>query len=731
MRRPKRSCFSAVYACVACAAKKRIRKSAAPRRVIDMNRSVLALAVALTVSACGDRSPAPEEKLAQKAEPTADALAIDASRLPGLIRFSTDDLDKNKDPCVDFYGYVNQRWLTDNPIPGDRSDWGPTAVMEERSLAVQQQIAERAAADDDATGVEKIVADFWATGMDEAKANAAGLEPIEDELAEIDAIENPDGLVAFLRTAAARGETFVFGFGPEADFKDSSTTIAFATQGGLGLPDKSYYVDMDKRDKLDAYETHVAKVLELAGASQEDAAKRAHAVIAFEKRLADASLSREQISRDISLYYNPVSPADADRLAPHFSWTQFFESQGIAVPAMFSFAMPDFHHEVDTMIAEVPVADWQSYLRFHAIDGASPYLSDDFVQEFYGFYGKTMQGQQETPARWKRVLDSIEGNAAEAMGQLYVKVAFPPESKARMEALVGNLSTALKARIENLDWMSEETKQKALAKWATFTPRIGYPDKWRDWSGLETDRDSYLANVTAARAFNYQWEIDKIGKPVDKSEWGMSPQTVNASYSPLRNQLTFPAAILQPPLFDPEADEVMNYGAIGAVIGHEMTHGYDDQGSRFGPTGNLENWWTPTDAKLFAARTDKLVEQFNEYEALPGLNVNGKLTLGENIADLGGLATAYDAMKEATAGTPDPMIDGLTRDQRFFLSFGTVWRQQLTDDFTKVIVASNPHAPGKFRAIGTPANLPAFAVAFSCKEGDPMARMGDEQVVIW
>jgi putative endopeptidase len=317
------------------------------------------------------------------------------------------------------------------------------------------------------------------------------------------------------------------------------------------------------------------------------------------------------------------------------------------------------------------------------------------------------------------------------MGQLYVEVAFPPESKAKMEALVGNLRTALQARIEGLDWMTDATKEKALAKLKTFTPKVGYPDKWRDWSGLTTSRDSYFANVVAANAFNYKWALGKIGQPTDRSEWGMTPQTVNAYYNPLQNEIVFPAAILQPPFFDPAADEPMNYGAIGAVIGHEMTHGYDDQGSRFGATGTFENWWSEADAKGFAARTDKLVAQYNAYEALPGLKVNGRLTLGENIADLGGLATAYDAMQLATSGTPDPKTDGLTRDQRFFLGYATAWRSQMTPDTLKVMVAADPHAPPQFRATGPPSNLPAFAAAFSCRPGDPMARSDAQRVTIW
>ena len=701
----------------------------------------LSLAVGLALSACnsqGDGNPPANTPPATSATTpvtpattTTKALTLDQSKLPPVIRFSVDDLDKSKLVCKDFGGYVNDKWIAANPIPADRSSWGPGAVLAERSLAVQQQLAEQTAADKNASGVEKIVGDFWATGMDKAKIDAQGITPLNDRLAKIDVLTDPASIADYLRTSAASGEGFVFQFGPEADFKDSSMNMAYAVQGGLGLPDKSYYVDKSKADKLAAYQAHVAKVLELSGIAADAAAQQAKAVVAFETRLATASKSSEEMSRDVSLYYNPVSPADADKLTPNFPWEKFFESQGVAIPKTFSLAMPKFHEEVSKMIADEPADAWKAYLRFHTVDGASPYLSEPFVQERYAFYGKTMSGQKEQKARWKQVLGAINDNVGMAMGELYVQVAFPPDSKAKMETLVKNLGTALKGRIEHLEWMSDATKAKALEKWATFDPRVGYPDKWRDWSGLETSRDSYIGNALAANAFNHKWELSKIGKPVDKTEWGMTPQTVNAYYNPLANQITFPAAILQSPFFDPDADPAMNYGSIGAVIGHEMTHGYDDQGSRFGPTGNFENWWTPADAKGFTSRTDKLVKQFDSYEALPGQHVNGKLTLGENIADLGGLATSYDAMQIATQGKPDPMTDGLTRDQRFFLNFGTSWRGESTPDAIKVQLASDPHAPRQFRAIGAPANLPAFAKAFDCKPGDPMNRTGDQQVVIW
>jgi putative endopeptidase len=691
----------------------------------------VALVSALAVSGCSKNEPSATTAGTTPAAANAKALTLDESKLPPVNRFAIGDLDTSKNACTDFGGYVNGKWLAANEIPGDRTSWGAFAMLDQRSEAVQHQLAEQAAADTAATGVEKIVGDFYATGMDEAKVNAQGIAPLQSRLDAIAALADGAAIAGYLRDSAAKGENFLFGFGPEADFKDSTMNIGYAMQGGLGLPDRGYYFDADKKDKLAAYEKHVAKVLELSGVPAADAATQAKDVLAFETRLAKASKSSEEMSRDVSLYYNPVSPADADKLTPNFSWTQFFASQGVATPKRFSLSVPAFHQEVSRMLGDVPVATWKSYLRFHTVDSASPYLSAPFVQENYEFNDKAMRGQKEQKERWKRVLDTVGTEAGEAFGQMYVKVAFPAESKARMETLVQNLRTALKARIEKLDWMSPETKKKAMEKWASFTPKIGYPDKWRDWSGLDTNRDSYIGNVLAANEFNYKWMMGKIGKPVDKTEWGMSPQTVNAYYNPLQNEIVFPAAILQPPFFDPKADDATNYGGIGAVIGHEMTHGYDDQGSRFGPSGNFENWWTDADAKGFASRTDKLINQFNGYEAAPGLKVNGKLTLGENIADLGGLATAYDAMKVATAGTPDPMTDGLSRDQRFFLNWATVWRGKLTPDYLKVIVNTNPHAPDQFRAMGAPSNLPAFAAAFQCKPGDAMVRGADKQVVIW
>lgn len=696
----------------------------------DASRYLISIsaAAALAVSLAGCQRAAEEKKVAAPAPWT-----LDESKLQPPIRFAASDLDTSQSACKDLTAYVNGKWLAANAIPADESGWGAFLVLRNRSLGVRQQLAERIAADTSASGIDKIIGDFWATGMDDKKLNELGFAPLKDRLAAIDALTDGPSVAEHLRTISAIGENPLFSFGPQPDFKDSTQNIAAAFQGGLGLPDSTYYSLADKKPIREAYEKHIAKMFELTGVAPADAAKQAASVLAFETRLAKVSKSSEQLSRDVELYNHPVKMAEADKLAPNFPWTKFFESQKVATPEWFSLGIPAFHQEVSRMLGDVPVAQWQSWLRFKLLDDAAPYLSDNFVREYFNFYGKTLQGQKEQRPRWKRVLGVIEGSAGEAMGQRYVEVAFPASSKAQMEQLVQNLRDALKVRIENLTWMSDATKKKALEKWAAFTTKIGYPDKWRDWTGLATSRDSYYGNVAAANAFNYRWNLDKIGHPVDKTEWGLTPQTINAYYDPQRNEIVFPAAILQPPFFDPQADEALNYGAIGAIIGHELTHGYDDQGSRFGPSGNFEEWWTKEDAAKFKALTGKLVAQYNAYTAAPGLTekVNGNLTLGENIADLGGLNIAYDAFQKAVAGKPDPMTDGLTRDQRFFLGYASAYREKYTPELTKLIVASDPHSPDGVRANGTPTNLDAFAKAFGCKEGDAMVNSGDKKVAIW
>ncbi|KAA2285823.1 M13 family metallopeptidase [Arenimonas fontis] len=688
----------------------------------------LAVAISLGLGACQPASEAPEA-------PARPKLVVDLSAVTlQPISLRAEDLDPSVEACRDFNGFVNSKWLAANPVPGDRTTWGAFALLGERSLEVQHQIARAAAAGQWPAGsMEQKVGDFFAAGMDEAAVEAAGLAPIQAELDGIAAIASNANIPAYLGEAYARGQGMLFPFFAMADYNDSSVNIAYAIQGGLSLPERGYYIE-DREDFArirEAFKQHVARVLTLAGADEATASTQAEQVLAFETRLAQASLGRVEM-RDPARRYRPVTLAEADASTPNFSWTAFFAALDVPAPEKFSLATPEFFAEMDEMLAEVPLEQWQTWLRFRTIDGASPYLSSAFEQANFDFYRKTLAGQQEMQPRWKRVLTALNMSMGEGFGQLYVEQAFPPESKAKMEQLVGNLREALRARIENLEWMGEETKARALEKWSTFTPKIGYPDKWRDWSGLRIGRDSYAGNVMAAAAFNYRWNLDKIGKPVDRSEWGMSPQTVNAYYRATANEIVFPAAILQPPFFDPDADDALNYGGIGAVIGHEMLHGFDDQGSKFDAAGNMANWWTEEDRRRFEARADKLAEQFSGYEALPGLFVNGRLGLGENIADLGGVTVAYDAMKRAQGERfSDPMVEGFSQDQRFFMNWATVWRIAFTEAQLRQQLQVGPHSPGMFRAIGAPSNLPAFAEAFGCKEGDPMVRSGEQRVVIW
>ncbi|KFL36779.1 M13 family metallopeptidase [Arenimonas donghaensis] len=690
----------------------------------------LALCVSLALAACQKA-----EEPAAVAAPEAPKLAIDLAQVQQQpISLDAQDIDTSIQACQDFNGFVNAKWLAANPVPGDRTTWGAFPALGERSLQVQHEIAKAAAAGDWPAGsMEQKVGDFFAAGMDEAAIEAAGLAPVQPELDRIDALASNADIPAYIGDAYARGQGMLFGLYAMADYNDSTTNIAYASQGGLSLPERAYYLEdrEDYKTARAAFVEHVAALMQLAGADEDTAKSQAQDVLAFETRLAKASLGRLEL-RDPANRYNPVSLADADASTPNFSWTQFFAALDVDAPQTFSLPMPAFFKEVDAMLADVPLDTWKTWLRFRTIDGASPYLSNAFAERNFEFYGKTLRGQKEMQERWKRVLGALNGSMGEGFGQLYVEQAFPPESKAKMEELVGNLMASLKTRLENLEWMSEETKTKAIEKWSSFTPKVGYPDKWRDWSGLEVSDDSYAGNLLAASAFNYRYMLDKIGKPVDRSEWGMSPQTVNAYYRATANEIVFPAAILQPPFFDVNADDALNYGGIGAVIGHEMLHGFDDQGSKFDAQGNMANWWTDEDRKKFEAATTKLADQYSGYEALPGLFVNGNLGLGENIADLGGVTVAYDALQRAQGeGYTDPMIDGYTQDQRFFMNWATVWRIAFTEAQLKQQLTVGPHSPGMFRAIGAPSNLPAFSEAFDCKEGDKMVRSGEDRVVIW
>ena len=639
-------------------------------------------------------------------------------------------------PCQNLFDYVNANWLKAHPIPPDRTTWGASGMLDERSLAAQRAIVEAAAkANPPAGSIDQKVGDFYAAGMNEAAIEKAGYDAIKDDLKRIDGLGTPEDLVNFVRDYTAQGLPFLFGFSGQADFHDSRRMIGYARQGGLGLPERDYYFKADATSKKirDAYVIHVQRMLQLVGVKKDAAARQARAVMDLETKLADASLPIVEL-RNPENQYHYVDMVEADRTTPHFSWEKFFATQNVSGEKGFSLSQPKFFAAMDKLLVEAPPEQWRAYFRFHLASEAAPYLSKRFVDEDFDFYSRTLRGQSEQRPRWKRVLGTLDRQMGMALGQLYVAQNFPPEAKVRAQELVDNLRTALKARIEHLDWMSEATKKQALEKWNTFMPKIGYPDKWRDWTGLTIKRDSYIDNARAALKFDHDWRMGKIGKPVDRTEWGMTPQTVNAYYNPLQNEIVFPAAILQPPFFDARADDALNYGGIGAVIGHEMTHGYDDRGSQFDADGNYRNWWTADDRKQFEARTDKLVKQFDDYVAIEDLHVKGKQTLGENIADLAGLNVAYDALHAALAKNPDEAqskIGGFTQDQRFFLNFARSWAQQFKPEELKLRVNTDVHAPAPLRAIASPSNMPAFAQAFGCKAGDPMVRAEEVRVKIW
>ncbi len=650
--------------------------------------------------------------------------------------FDVSELDTGINVCSDFNGFVNAKWVAAHPIPDDRTRWGSFDALREDSLNVQRKLVENAAAQVAQAkpgSIEQKIGYFYASGMDEAAIDKAGFDPIKPKLARIAAVQDGADVAAYIRDNYAHGEPVLFGFYGNADFKDSNQTIAYASQGGLGLPTTDYYSKADFAKIRTAYVAHIAKMLELTGIGAADAQQQAKSVLAFETRLAAASLPRVEMRKPENRYHF-VSIADADKVTPDFDWAAFFKAQGADVSQGFSLSQPKFFAEIQKMLHDVPASTWQAYFRYHAIANAAPYLSAPFQQEDFAFEEQTLNGQKEMQPRWKRVLATTNGSMGMALGELYVVDNFPASSKQRAEELVKNLSAAYRTRIEQLEWMSDATKQKALEKWATFVPKIGYPDKWRDWSGLTLAPGNYYANVEAARQFNYAWRVAKIGKPVDRDEWGMTPQTVNAYYSAQKNEIVFPAAILQPPFFDANADDAINYGGIGAVIGHEMGHGYDDQGSKFDASGNNVNWWTDADRAAFEARTAKLAAQFDAYEPLPGKYVNGQLTMGENIGDLGGLNAAYTALQMALAKNPaeaSSKIDGYTQDQRFFLNWARVWRGNIRPEAQLTLLNTDPHAPAKYRAIGAPSNMPEFAKAFQCKSGDAMVRDGEKQVKIW
>jgi len=646
------------------------------------------------------------------------------------------DIDASVKPCEDFFQYANGTYLKNTQIPGEYPSWGAFMEIRERNLDTVKAILEEVSKRTDwpKGSTQQKVGDFYGSGMDEARIEKDGLKPLAPDFKRIEGVKDAKSLAQELGRMHRRGSDAGFGFGVGQDDKESTKYIAQLGQGGLGLPDRDYYTkDDDKSKDLRAkYEAHVAKMFELLGDKPEVAATNAKTVMAVETQLAKASMTKVE-QRDPNAIYHKLTRQELEKQAPGLPWETYF--QAVSLPATeqnLLVRQPAFFKELGAMAKSVPMAQWKTYLRWNLIHDNAGELSKAFVEENFAFYGKTLSGTKEMSPRWKRIQHATDGALGEAVGQLYVAKAFRPEAKQKALDLVANLRAALKERIQKLDWMSEPTKQKALAKLAAFTVKIGYPDTWRDYSKLVILPQPYVLNTIAAAEFEFQRGLTKLGKPVDRGEWGMTPPTVNAYYNPSLNEIVFPAGILQPPFFDADADDAVNYGGIGMVIGHEMTHGFDDEGRQFDAEGNLKDWWTPEDVKAYETRQDLVVKQYDAFEALPGLKVNGKLTLGENIADLGGLKIAFAAFQKSMEGKPKPgLVDGFTAEQRFFLGYAQAWRFMIREESARMRVVTDPHSPAKFRVVGPLSNLPEFFEAFACGEGTAMVRPKAQRPAIW
>ncbi len=650
------------------------------------------------------------------------------------------NMDTTINPADDFFGYVNGNWVANTEIPGDQGRWGSFNELREFNNDVVMDVLKRAAESGkykEGTDQKK-ASDFFSVGMDSLLAESTGTKPIQKYLQQIKDIQNTEDLQKFMSLQQMYGGGAFFNFAVFQDLKQSSIMTTYLAQGGLGLPDRDYYTKEDSKsiETREKYEAFVAKMFGLVAENdEENAAKNAATVMAIETQLAEASMTNVE-QRNIPALYNKMSITEVAELAPSFNWNTYLKDMGANGVDTLIVMQPKFIAEFENIVTNTPMEDWKVYLQWTIVNGTANFLNNEVVKTNFDFYGTELRGTKEMRPRWKRVLGTTNGFMGESIGKLYVDDAFPPEAKESAIEMVEYIKKAYAARIKNLDWMTDSTKEQALAKLATFTVKIGYPDKWKDYSKLEVKNGgedaSYIDNVFNASKFQFERNLNKLGKPVDKTEWGMNPQTVNAYYNPLQNEIVFPAGILQAPFYNYKADAAVNFGGIGAVIGHEISHGFDDQGSRFDPEGNMKNWWSEEDSKNFKERNEKLIAQFDAYEPLDSVYVNGKFTLGENIGDLGGINAAYDGLQLYMADQGRPKdIDGLTAEQRFFISWATIWRIKYRDETLRTQVNTDPHSPGMYRANGPLQNLPAFYEAFNVKPGDGMYRADSVRVVIW
>ena len=637
------------------------------------------------------------------------------------LEFSVKNMDAAGNPCVNFYQYACGSWLKNNPIPADQARWGRFGELEEHNREVLRGILEAAGKPDeprDATA--RLIGDYYASCMDETAVNAAGLKPLADELGRIRGLKDKAELAAVVARLQRSGVDVMFAFGSGQDFKDSNQVIAQADQGGLGLPERDYYLKQDARSEelRRKYMEHVARLFGLAGETPAAARAGAETVMKIETALAEGSLDNVS-RRDPEKVYHKMSTEEMAALSPVFDWKQYLRASGSPEFAAIDVAWPAFFQALNGAIGKFSLDDWKTYLTWHLLHSAARLLPDAFVKENFAFFGKTLTGTQEMRPRWKRCVDFTDAELGEALGKKFVEKTFGEEGKARTLKMVDALEKALGQDLEQLPWMTAETKKQALIKLHAIANKIGYPDHWRDYSSVVIRRDDLVGDTMRAEAFEFQRQLNKIGKPVDRQEWGMTPPTVNAYYDPLMNDINFPAGILQPPFYDKAMDDAVNFGGIGAVIGHELTHGFDDQGRQFDAHGNLRDWWTPEDAKEFEKRAACIEQEYSKIEVAPGASVNGKLTLGENTADNGGVRIALMALLN-TIGSDRKKIDGFTPEQRLFLSFGQVWCENEREEALRLQVKTDPHAPAAARVNGVVQNMPEFQRAFSCQAGQPM-----------
>jgi putative endopeptidase len=631
-------------------------------------------------------------------------------------------MDKSVDPCVDFFTYSCGTWIKKNPIPPDQTSWAVYSKLDDDNKVILREILESAASPGtDRDTVKQKIGDYYAACMDEPAINAAGFKPLQPALDPIEQLQSKQDIASVAAGMVSTGA--LFHFRSDQDYKDSTQVIAELDQGGLGLPDRDYYLKTDAKsvELRAAYVAHVQKMFELLGDKPEAAVAEAQMVMRIETALAKGSLTVVE-RRDPQKLYHKMTSGQLDELSPSFQWKTYFAKVGLPPLNSLNVETPEFFKTLNTELQDQDLASWKAYLRWHLVNANAPFLSSDFVNADFDFYGKTLQGAQELEPRWKRCVGYVDNDLGEALGQVYVEKHFSPEARQRAKRMVKEIEDAMGQDINSLSWMTPATKQQALEKLHSVANKIGYPDKWRDYSTLTIVRDDELGNVIRAREFEFHRQLAKIGQPLDRGEWQMTPPTVNAYYDAQMNDINFPAGTLQPPLFDANSDAAPNFGDTGATIGHELTHGFDDEGRQFDAHGNLRDWWTPKDAKAFEQRASCISDQYSQYVVVDDIKINGKLTLGEDVADLGGLILSYMAWQDDTKGQNLEPIEGFMPAQRFFISYGQSWCASTRDETKRMRAAIDPHSPDKYRANGVVSNMPEFQQAFHCKAGSPMVR---------